>query len=357
MKNLFKAGLILISTTLGVSACGSNVNPVTLENTSFTSLADSTTTQATNRQKQGKQGKDGHGEFKVGFGQFAGITLTAEQKTALEALRPQVAQQDKSTMKANMEAATKALKDAFLADTINRDDLKAKLTALHPAKPDDSARAENMIKAYNILTSEQKATLETKKAEMQAKAEAMKAEIDAKIGAGTAKVKPDNSAMFDKLATDLALTDAQKTSLKEALTPPVKVEADRTAEQAARKAQHDAVDSAIKAGDVAKLKELLASEKKPDMIENILDRIVKIHDILNADQRAKIVDKVPFLGFGGGHGRPQGGKGGGYDKGGKGEHIGFAMGGPRGGHMNLGQAPIVPSQNLSVDSAVQESSV
>ena len=87
VKNLFKAGLILISTTLSLSACGSNVTPVTLENTSFTSAADSRSTVAgTATQKQGKvKGDFKGGPGKGGFGQFAGVTLTEEQKTALAA--------------------------------------------------------------------------------------------------------------------------------------------------------------------------------------------------------------------------------------------------------------------------------
>lgn len=324
MKNLFTTGLILLSTTLGLSACGSNVTPVGLESNSFISAEDSSfTTTAQNGTKQGKGKKGGFkgDKGKGGFNQFPGIELTAEQKTALETLRPQVVQKDQATVKADMEALSKTIKEAFLAETINAADLKAKLTALRPAQPDFAAHAANMVKAYNVLTAEQKATLETNKKEMQAK-------IDAKIAANlstTAKTRPDNTAMFDKLTADLGLSDAQKTSLKEALTRPAQVEADRTAAEAERKTKHEAVDAAIKAGDVSRLTELLSSQKRPDHLDNSVDRLVKIHDILTADQRIKAVDRIAFLSIGGGHGRPHGGD--------FGSHEGM---GPQGGHGDFG---------------------
>lgn len=362
MKNFVKASLVLLSATLGLSACGSP-STVSLENNngnaSFTAAADSTTANANGKAgkpgkgfKGGKEGKGG-----LGFGQFPGVELTAEQKTALAALRPQQEAKDPATMKANMEAAQKALKDAFLADSINKDDLKAKLAAFEPPAPDFAKQADTMIKAYNILTAEQKATLETKEAEMQAKAEQMKADIEAKIAAGTIK-KPEartdvakkGGDIVDKFGTDLGLTDAQKASLKEALTPaqPTQVsDADRQAQHDKMKQIHADINAAVKAGDVAKLTELLSAQKRPDNHTDAqVDKIVKIHDILTAEQRSKVVDKLPLFGHGfgpggfGGHGGPGGFGGRGGDKmgghGGPGGHgKGFAKGAPQAGQ----QAP------------------
>lgn len=321
MRNLFKASLVLLSVSL-LSACGSP-STVTLTDTSGNPTFSSAGTEAGNVQamkgKGGKGGHEGKGGLKGGFGQFAGVTLTEEQKTALAALRPAQEQKDSATMKTQMEAAQKALKDAFLADSINRDDLKAKLTALRPAEPNFAQQADIMIKSYNILTAEQKATLETKKQEMQAKFDQMKSQTSANVAQKPAPADR-SSAMIDKLATTLGLTDAQKTSLKEALTPPVDT-TDRATREAEMKANRDAVDAAVKAGDVTKLTELLSAHKKDDHLDKHIDTIVKVHDILNADQRAKIVDQLPILGLGGrgghgGHGGPGGHEGGKMAKGG-----------------------------------------
>lgn len=324
MKNLFKASLVLLSVTLGLSACGNSPSTVSLESTDA-----SATFASAGRNLAGFQGgkgmKGGDHKGKGGFGQFPGIELTAEQKTALEALRPAPEQKDPATMKTQMEAAQKAVKDAFLADSINKDDLKAKLASFTPPAPDFAKQADIMVKSYNILTAEQKATLETKEKEMQAKAEEMKAQIDAKIASGQVKAPFDKTnktnPMFDKLGTDLGLTAEQKTALQAAFAPPADASADKAARHEQMKANRDAINAAVKAGDVTKLTELLSANKPVDHLDRHVDTIVKVHGILNAEQRAKIADKLPMLGFGGG----KGGHGG---PGGKGGHgVGFGRGG------------------------------
>lgn len=328
MKNLFKASLVLLSVSLVLTACGSPSN-VTLSDTNDSTVFSS----AGNIQgMQGKGGKFAKGT-KDGFGEFAGITLTEEQKTALAALRPTEDQKDPTAMKTQMEAAQKAIKDAFLADSINRDDLKAKLNALHPAEPDFAKQADLMIKSYNILTAEQKATLEAKQQEMQAKFDQLKANVDSNK---PQKVTPTDrsSGMVDKLATVISLTDAQKTSLKEAFAPPADTATDRATREAEMKANKDAINAAVKAGDTAKLTELLSANKKNSHLDKQIDTIVKVHGILNADQRAKIIDQLPLFGFGGkgGHGS--------FDKGGKfgGKH--------RGGPLN--NQTTVPTQTQQI---------
>ncbi|MFN8575657.1 MAG: Spy/CpxP family protein refolding chaperone [Candidatus Sericytochromatia bacterium] len=324
MKNLFKASLVSLSIAMILSACGSP-STVSLQSTDDSSTFTSAGQNPENIQGKGKGNKQGfkggergkeHGS--EGFGQFKGIELTAEQKTALEALRPVREKKDPAAMKAQMEATQKAIKDAFLADTINRDSLKSVLTANQPPKPDFAKEAENMIKAYNILTAEQKSKLEANEKEMEAKAAEMKAKIDAKIASGEIKKPsaPTDKAnpMIEKLATDLSLTAEQKTALQAVFAPPADANIDPATKHEQMKANRDAINSAVKSGDVSKLTELLSANKPTvDPLERHLDTIIKVHDILTAEQRAKAVEKLPILGFGGfgkgDHGRGHGPEG------------------------------------------------
>ncbi|MFN4150369.1 MAG: Spy/CpxP family protein refolding chaperone, partial [Candidatus Sericytochromatia bacterium] len=187
MKMLFKMGSTILTLAF-MTACGNGVN------LSDRSNLDGTLSFA--GAKQGMKGIFGKNFNKGDKGAFAQdfLNLTDEQKTKLKELRDSLfvkpeqttTKPDMATMKANAEAVKTAFKEAFLSDTMDVTALKAKLESLKPAKPaidTDAhlkAQAEYILKSYQILTAEQKQTLETKKAEMDAKRTEMEASRPAK---------------------------------------------------------------------------------------------------------------------------------------------------------------------------------
>ena len=334
MKQVLKSGLMITLSLITLAGCNGSF-PLTTSNVvdssysvastdaSVTNALASTTTTQQNKvrpEKGDKKGGAPHGDKggpggKGGFGVFGflgQLNLTAEQKTQLDAILQanKPAQPDQTKMEAQktaMEALRKEIDAAFVSDTFDVTALKAKMDALRPVK-DDSARfsqeASVIVKVYALLTDEQKKTIETKLAEF-----APKARTDRPVEARPAK----DDGRFDKLATDLGLTDAQKTALKEAMQPPTDiVKPDPQTMFDKMKATQESILAELKgSASVDKIAEILKSNA-PEKVEakhgNELDRLAKIHSILNADQRAKFIANAPKSPKGHeGKGDPQGG--------------------------------------------------
>lgn len=335
MKMLLKMGSAILTLSF-MTACGNGISSSDLDGTlSFAGI------------KQNSKGMFGKKFNKGDKGAFAQdlLNLTDEQKTKFKELRDSLfikpdqttTKPDMATMKANAEAVKTAFKDAFLADTMDITALKAKLESLKPAKPTIDtdahlkAQAEYILKSYQILTAEQRQILETKKAEMYAKRSEMNDNRPAKP-AFDANFNPADK-MIDGLATKLTLTEEQKTKLKAILAESKPAKPDQAtidAAKAKRDANQKAIQDSLKAGTatVDSIKALLEANKPEapkDNADTHLNTLLKIHDLLTADQRKIAVD-LPFAGFGSfGHGI--GGKGGfkgGHGMGGK--------GGFKGGH-------------------------
>ncbi len=214
----------------------------------------------------------------IGFGFPPDLNLTADQKKQFE----QIMQENRPPMPdlTKIEEVRKAIKEAFLADTFDTNALKSKLDSL---KPDEDARfkaeANIIIKGYNLLTSEQKQKLEAKQQEIS------------------------KNSPFEKLVTDLKLSDSQKNSLKEAMKPS-DIKPDFAKDEEKRKASREAINAELKTGNasVDKIKEILKSSAPiNDMATKQnegLSRLAKIHDILNAEQRKTFIEKTPDAGFG-----------------------------------------------------------
>jgi Spy/CpxP family protein refolding chaperone len=326
MKKLILGVMITLSFST-LTGCG---NSFTAPGQGFSLRADNASGKF-GFMRGGKEMKGGPGGI---FGLTADLNLTADQKTQLEALRkenqPAKVAPDKAEMEANrtaMEALRKAINDAFISDNFDATALKAKLDALKPAKPniDDhiNAEANMIIKTFNILTPEQRTTIENKLKEFDNL-------IPKNIPLPPADFDPAKMAdlKITKLATELGLSDAQKTSLKEVLQPVTIEKPDYAAEQAKRKAARDALFTALKAGNatVESIAAILKSNAPEIKIQegNELDQLAKIHAILNSDQRKKFIDLR--IGFGPvGHPGPEGPGFKGF-KGGPGGHQEF--GGP-----------------------------
>jgi Spy/CpxP family protein refolding chaperone len=293
-----------------------------VSNNSGNGQADENKSGGRGKPGKGPGGKGGHGMGPGGPGLPPDLNLTDAQKTELEKIREEnkPAQPDQTKMeetKTAMEALKKEIDTAFISDTFDAASLKAKLDALKPPAPDDShftSEANVIIKTYNILTAEQKQKLEDKAKEMANNVPKAMPSPPADFGSS----KTDQR--LDKLATDLGLTDAQKASLKEAMQPPADAQKPDIQKMFEKmKVTQDAINTELKTGNasVDKIVAILkANAPEPPKNNNGLERLTKIHDILNADQRKKFIELAPKgPGLGGeGFGHPgHGGPGAGFD--------------------------------------------
>lgn len=254
--------------------------------------------------RPGQRGGKGHGHggpeaFGIGVGPelFADLNLTDEQKTALQALRDEYKPQqaDQATPPdATQQAEIKSLiETAFLAETFDAEALKAKWAAYQPdtASQTDhiTQEAELMVKSWNILTADQKATLKAKQAEMKA-------------NCPTPPSPPDQSSQADAprpnpLAQILDLSDDQVAAL-DALQPerpdPSTVQAQQEKTRAAIQAELDKDSPSVDA-----IVEILTANRPAVDDHSPVDRLAAIHDILTADQRQAFVNAGLALGKGG----------------------------------------------------------
>ena len=337
---------LLIGTVLSfaLTACGM---PTNSNLTTQSANNESAQVNALNSDSDFELAGFGGGGFaggKAGFKGFGGkmgeptaaLNLTDDQKAKFKALKDaQKAEfeKNKPTVKPDfqkMKDAHKALLDAFKADGLTKDKLKSLLDGAKPPAPNGSfedAHLDQMIKTYNIFTPEQRQKMEDAKKAMADKM-ATKVKDPAKLD----QMKANQAKKFDEFATKLALNDAQKAALK-ALEPS---EAEMQEMKTKRDATEASIQAELKSGNatVASLKAIMTKDKA-DMEakrDARLDKVVALHALLNADQRAKLANKVlNFGGHGGkGHAKGHGGHGGpkgGFDGGKK----GFGgQGGPKG---------------------------
>ena len=367
--------LVLAAASFGLTACGSlpsastaSLNGADTGNLSTLSLDGSAATGTADRGPGGPGGKGhgGPGGHRMGPGGpggfgftdpriLASLNLTDAQKTQIEALQTEAkaffeankpaapASGDKAQSQADREAAGEAARAAF--ETAFKSDSfdPSVLNANRPEPPAPSEamvdfQVDQMIKLHDILTAEQRAQLA--KGPEQANATRPEPPADA---------ADRETQRLDQLATGLSLSDEQKAQIKalfdaEASSRQSEMDSRRTAMEAERTALSDLLTA--DSVDRTALKTLLQSRmaKKPDADDH-LQQLVKIHDILTADQRAKF---LTLAGPGGPGGHE--GFGGGRGPGGPGGHEGFGghggpgFGGPGGPAMD--QAPVAEVTSL-----------
>lgn len=323
MRKLILGTVISLALTACSSGVGSNTFDYVAQN------ASNITGMSNSGDFAGKGNFKGHkgGDFKGGNfgGMFTDLNLTADQQAKLKALRDSqrpVAAPIKPTEAEiqKMVAARKAVEDAFLGDKLDATTLKGLLDAARPVKlsTDEhlTARANELLQTYNIFTPEQRQKLEDAKKQMDSKMATMKDDTRFK------NMEANRTKMFDDLVVKFNLNADQKAALL-ALQP---AKPDFATMDAKRKANYDAIQVELKSGNatVDSLKAILAKNAPDRTVEQAkrIDSIVKLHDLLTADQRKQV---LPFVfghaggGFKGGEGF--GGKGG--PRGGKGFGHGF----------------------------------
>lgn len=279
LKKIAKGLLILVSVSL-VGACAANtVNGVKENTESFNVLNND----------------DGVPSFGKGhhFKKFAKeLNLTQEQKDQFNALKEEMKSNfDKTEMKNHRELFKNTLKEAFLSEKINKDELKSKLQAL---KPQDDKRvnlmANNLIKAYSILNSEQKTKVESKLNEMESKFQNMsKSPIGKMFGFFKDK-------RFDWFTNDLNLNETQKADLKSLFDSGM---GDRSEMFEKMKGVKNTILTELKSTTpnsdkiASTLKDMRGGiESKMD---TKLDKLIKLHDTLNVEQRQKLVNKIESM--------------------------------------------------------------
>lgn len=301
--------------SLALTACSSGVGSNTFD---YVAQNASNITGVTNADGFGKGGFKGHkgGDFKGGNfgGMFSDLNLTADQQAKLKALRdaqrPAVAPTKPTEAEIQkMVASRKAVEDAFLGDKLDASTLKGLLDAARPVKlsTDDhlTAKANELLQTYNIFTPEQRQKLEDTKKQMEAKMATMKDDARFK------NMEANRTKMFDDLVAKFNLSVEQKAAFQ-ALQP---VQVDFATMDTKHKANYDAIQVELKSGNatVDSLKAILAKNAPDRTTEQAkrIDSIVKLHDILTADQRKQLLPLV-FGHAGGGFkgGEGFGGKGG-----------------------------------------------
>jgi Spy/CpxP family protein refolding chaperone len=349
MKKVILGTLI----SLALTACSNGATGISPNTFGLVAKNASTTADVTTATGTARGGFKDHkgGDFKGGDfgGMFKDLNLTADQQAKLKALRDSqkpvapAVKPAKPTAEEiqKMKDAQKAIETAFTGDKLDATTLKGLLDAARPANnkvaPDQAtidahltARANDLLQTYNIFTPEQRQKLEDAKKQMEAKMATMK--DDAKFK----EMEANRVKKQDEMLAKFNLNADQKAAFL-ALQP---AKADFAAMDAKRKAADDAIQAELKSGNatVDSLKAILAKNEPDRTAEQAtrtaaeatrIDAIVKLHDVLTADQRKQMVQFV--LGHFGGKGGPGfGGKGG--FKGGE----GF---GGKGGH---GPTPVAP---------------
>lgn len=232
---------------------------------------------------------------------FANLNLTAEQKTALDALKPEAQPSDASRPGESQMQAFKAKIDAaFLSDIFDAAALESELSANAPNHEAHlQAQAERMIKISQILTAEQKATLKQKQSEWEANMPEMK-------GPRPDQAAPDGKSPLDHLTQTLKLTDAQQVTLKASFEANKPALPDQAALQAQRKATQTAIDTELAnaSPSVDKIVALLKAGKPDIAPPNKLSHLAQLHDVLTTEQRQAFVKAGLLAGPGGpgGHG-------------------------------------------------------
>lgn len=291
-------------------------------------------------ERGGHMGGRGHGG-PGGFGfvnpqMLAKLNLTEEQKTQIEALQTEAktffeankpaAPTVDAASQTDRDAARTAIETAFKSDSFDADALAATFAANRPARPEPSAavqafQAEQIVKLHGILTAEQRATLA---------AGPDQSDKPANMPSPPADLAARQTQMLDQLASKLSLSDDQKSQIKAIFdakaTERQSAMTERQTQTAAQRTAWAALwnQSSISASDVSAL------IKKPEDLnaaDDHLQELAKIHDILNADQRATFLTLNQFgPGAPGGHGGEPGFGGPGGHMGGRG-HGGPGFGG------------------------------
>lgn len=276
MRHMKKLMILLVGgiALAGFSACASRMNNGNINQDESFKLMGFQDSETPNFDKM-------HGRMEAFM---KDLNLTEAQKSTFKEIKNSV----KASFEKNKdkrEALKTTLKNEFLSENINKDNLKSAIETMksqHEARID--MMANNIVKVYKTLTPDQITKIENK----------MKF-IEDKVSRFADKpfFKNFHNGSEKRLAflkSNLNLTDDQVASLKGLFEN----NKDQRAEMFKNfKSIKDSVQAELKTGnpDVEKIKEILTDAKKvmESKMDSHIDKIVKVHDVLNAEQRKKLV--------------------------------------------------------------------
>ncbi|MGE3725818.1 MAG: Spy/CpxP family protein refolding chaperone [Candidatus Sericytochromatia bacterium] len=335
----------LLKTTLGglmalslMTACGSLDSALTSASLDTSSLQTQSLSgfAAPGGQKGPRGGQGGHKGKSMGVGgnDFADISLSDEQKTALQALREEYKPEQPVALDTSKQAEVKTLiETAFLSSNFDAAALATQVSANVPNHDAQlQKQAELMIKSWQILTSEQKAQVKAKQAEREAQMAEREANRPTQSDIGADKGGPG----IERLTSTLNLTSEQQASLKAAFeankpdfeSQKTAMQANRTAIQAELDASSPSVDNLV----------LLLKANHPEKANQGLNQLAQLHAILTPEQRQSFVDAGLALGHPGKMGPA-----------GRGGHEGGS-----GGHNGTGFGPGMPGRGMGLSTTSPE---
>lgn len=312
MKKTLTTGFMMVLSTTLLSACGGARSLATLSDNSSTFSAlsfDSQDNDANqkdchhnNDKKMGHPKGPGPGFI---FGMLSELNLSETQKAEIQSLmkaehanRPE---RPAPPDAAAIQAVQAKISTAFVSDRFDADSLHAEMKSIHDAvgeRPDpvvmELAHAQHTLNVWNILTTEQRATLSTKVAALSSEMAEREAKRPEKTGKG-----PEH--MLAQLSQKLTLSTAQQAALNtvfEAHKPPAHIKPDP-----------QVLITLLNSGS-ATAASIAALHPRPEKVEhNPLSILESLHDVLSTEQRQRFADSglLKPSGHHGGPGRHGGG--------------------------------------------------
>lgn len=281
---------VLALAALGTSGCAADLPSGAAEETSqaFALLSDeSAATPELQKSAQKDMHKKGRFQGKhhgLMFGLMArDLNLTSAQKDQFKALM-QSGKEHRTGMKTELKAFREKVKTQFLADQFDASALQAEWAAIQ--KPDAEAMglkmAEKIHTAWHILTPEQQSKVEDKLTALEARFDQAQTTAPDKQNAYAEK-------MLARMTQQLNLSETQQQTLKNRWEAQQR---ERQNRRATLKSVKQTVLQQLKTGaSAATLAEGLAPihEQFSGKSEHFLQRLATLHDVLNAEQRQKLL--------------------------------------------------------------------
>lgn len=271
MRKLLNLSIVLVTSLWTLNGCTS-VSPVSSE---------TPTTQNQNNQQTPPESMPGDmpplGIEPGGIGFAQELNLTSEQQEQIMQLRSQIIMQPIDSSK--IEQLRSVVSSSFQADTFSVSELTSKISDLNLIDTDSvlNSQADTIVKTYNILTTEQKATLANNNIpifDMRSPANIM-----------------INLGVINTLTNNLNLDDSQKTSLHELIGNPVDFNNSASTDLQA------AINTELNTGNATNesIKNVLSQNISSVISTADMDKLSEVHALLNTEQRKQIVENIGLL--------------------------------------------------------------
>lgn len=222
----------------------------------------------------------------------AELNLTTEQQQQIMELRMNGTPVQIDETKIN--EIKSLIVDSFSADTFSASDLGTKLAAIDTGASSADTEADIIIKTYNILSTEQKATLQSTGISL----------FHSRPG-GAVNI---NFGSLESLSSSLSLSDEQKSSMESLLQNSFMPGEPQAGNQEIQTELNTLLNSGK--ATVETVKAILSKNSAPIISSTQIDNLGKIYQVLNAEQRKTFINGITIMAGGpanmGGPGGPGG---------------------------------------------------